>query len=125
MTYEWPGNVRELQNIIERGVVLSHGPILSLDRGLLPRSQQNAATSAKPITETAERLSQPEELSKLPANQAPPRPLEEVERAHILAVLEHTRGTIDGPKGAAQILELHPSTLRARMKKLGIERPRH
>jgi len=125
MTYEWPGNIRELQNIIERGVVLSHGPILSLDRGLLLRSQKPASTCAKPIAETAERLGQPEELPKSSSKQAPPRPLEDVERDHILVVLEHTRGTIDGPKGAAQILELHPSTLRARMKKLGIGRFRH
>jgi formate hydrogenlyase transcriptional activator len=125
MTYEWPGNIRELQNIIERGVVLSHSPILSLDRDLLPRSQHPTSSSAKPIAETAERLRQPEELAKSSAKEAPPRPLEDVERAHILLVLEHTQGRIDGPKGAAQILELHPSTLRARMKKLGIERPRH
>ena len=125
MTYEWPGNIRELQNIIERGVVLSHGPILSLDRGLLPRSQQPAFTSAEPVVETTERLRQLKELPESSAKQAPLRPLEDVERAHILMALEHTRGTIDGPKGAAQILELHPSTLRARMKKLGIERPRH
>jgi formate hydrogenlyase transcriptional activator len=48
--------------------------------------------------------------------------LEEVEKRHILTVLQKTDGVIDGPKGAARILDLHPNTLRSRMKKLGITR---
>jgi formate hydrogenlyase transcriptional activator len=51
--------------------------------------------------------------------------LEEVERGHILAALNHTSGVIEGPKGAARILNLHPNTLRHRMEKLGIKRSRH
>jgi transcriptional regulator with GAF, ATPase, and Fis domain len=51
-----------------------------------------------------------------------PGSLENVERAHILQVLQETRGVIEGPRGAARILNLHPNTLRSRMKKLGIER---
>jgi formate hydrogenlyase transcriptional activator len=49
--------------------------------------------------------------------------LEDVERSHILAVLERTDGVIEGPQGAAKVLGLHPNTLRSRMKKLGIRRP--
>jgi formate hydrogenlyase transcriptional activator len=54
-----------------------------------------------------------------------PVTLEEMERRHILAVLEQTGGVIEGPKGAARILDLHPNTLRSRMEKLGIRRRRH
>ncbi|HSC70535.1 MAG TPA: helix-turn-helix domain-containing protein [Candidatus Methylomirabilis sp.] len=48
-----------------------------------------------------------------------------MERNHILAVLQKSRGVIEGPMGAATILKLHPNTLRSRMKKLGIKRPTH
>jgi len=51
--------------------------------------------------------------------------LEAVEKRHILAVLQQTRGVIEGPQGAAKILNLHPNTLRSRMKKLGIKRADH
>jgi transcriptional regulator with GAF, ATPase, and Fis domain len=51
--------------------------------------------------------------------------LEDVERAHILAVLAQTGWVIEGPRGAAKILDMHPNTLRSRMKKLGVERSRH
>ena len=60
-----------------------------------------------------------------PSAAAPSPSLEAVERQHILAVLERTRWVIDGPRGAAQLLELHPNTLRSRLKKLGITRPNH
>jgi formate hydrogenlyase transcriptional activator len=127
-SYDWPGNIRELQNIVERGVVLSNRPVLTLDKGLFPVAQHKA-TPAAPEPIPAPAAVRPD--SGNPPGQhnkeapSPPRPLEEVERDHIVAALEHTMGIIDGPKGAAKILELHPSTLRARMKKLGIERLRH
>ena len=54
-----------------------------------------------------------------------PLGLEDAERRHILAVLEHAKGVIDGPNGAARILDMHPNTLRSRMKKLGIQRRSH
>jgi formate hydrogenlyase transcriptional activator len=57
-----------------------------------------------------------------------PKPLltlDEVERNHIIAALQHADGVVDGPKGAAKILNLHPNTLRHRMDKLGIKRSRH
>jgi len=55
----------------------------------------------------------------------PPITLEEAERRHILTVVEHAKGVIDGPNGAARILDMHPNTLRSRMKKLGIQRRSH
>jgi formate hydrogenlyase transcriptional activator len=128
MSYDWPGNIRELQNIIERGVVLSNRPVLTLDKGLLPVAQHEAAPpGSEPIPEPVAVRTDSRTSSGLPTKEVPrpPRPLHEVERDHIAAALEHTMGIIDGPKGAAKMLELHPSTLRARMKKLGIERRRH
>jgi formate hydrogenlyase transcriptional activator len=108
--YAWPGNIRELQNVIERAAILCQGATLELDEDLLPM--------AVPETGGA-------------AGEAPPqRPaglatLEEMERAHILAALEQTGWLIEGPKGAAKILALHPNTLRSRMDKLAIKRSRH
>ena len=128
MSYDWPGNIRELQNIVERGVVLSNRPVLTLDKGLFPVAQHKATSAAsEPIPEPAAIRPDSGTPSGRPTKEvpSPPRPLEEVERDHIIAALEHTVGIIDGPKGAAKILELHPSTLRARMKKLGIERLPH
>ncbi len=109
VSYDWPGNVRELQNVIERAVVLAAGPVLALDRDLLPAAAKSISHPA-----AADRSTE-----SLPAEDA----LEEVERRHILRVLESTRGVIEGPKGAARILSLHPNTLRSRMKKLGVQRP--
>jgi transcriptional regulator with GAF, ATPase, and Fis domain len=60
-----------------------------------------------------------------PAPIGGPSTLEDVERAHILATLTQTGWVIEGPRGAARILDLHPNTLRSRMKKLGLERARH
>jgi len=124
-SYAWPGNVRELQNIIERAVVLCQGQVLTLGRNLFPAMEfgerpaimKSRAASASPMP-TAPPLSKP-------VASQPPSTLEEVERRHILDVLEQTRWTIDGPNGAARLLNRHPNTLRSRMKKLGIQRPRH
>jgi formate hydrogenlyase transcriptional activator len=94
--YEWPGNVRELEHVIERAVIIATEPVLR-------------------ISET---------LSSVPI---PPRAvdkeLDAVEREHIQRVLAETRWRIEGPSGAAAILNLNPSTLRFRMKKLGVRRP--
>ena len=92
--YAWPGNVRELQNVIERSVILSRGPVLELDESL----------SSKTL---------PTDLG---------RTLEEVERGHILQVLEDVDWVIEGHAGAAAMLGLKPSTLRNRMAKLGIKK---
>ena len=95
---DWPGNVRELQNLMEQAVLVSDGTTLRLpDQGPfeLPGS---AAVSAL-------------------------RSLEEVERQHILEVLESAGWKLEGSDGAAALLGLKPSTLRSRMQKLDIRRP--
>jgi DNA-binding NtrC family response regulator len=94
--YPWPGNVRELESIIERAVILCPGPVLQLaDKLEIP---------SPPLSSTV-------------------RTLEETERNQILKTLSETRWRIEGKDGAAAILGLHPSTLRARMHKLKIIRP--
>jgi formate hydrogenlyase transcriptional activator len=105
--YSWPGNIRELQNVIERAVVLSPGTVLKLGRDLLPV--------------TGPEYEQEEDLAPGNGSQSGSS-LESIERNHILQVLRQTQGIIEGPRGAAKILNLHPNTLRSRMKKLGIER---
>jgi len=99
--YPWPGNVRELENVIERAVILSPGPELAIAPEALP------AVTAMPVE--AERVTDPAALR-------------EVERQHIVTVLKRTGWRIDGPQGAARVLNMHPSTLRSRMQKLGIRR---
>ncbi|MEW6321619.1 MAG: sigma 54-interacting transcriptional regulator [Acidobacteriota bacterium] len=98
--YHWPGNVRELANLVERAVVLADGPILELGADLVPAGPARAP------------------------GPAPGDTLEDVERRHIKNVLDATGGIVEGPAGAAARLGLNPSTLRSRMKKLGIARPR-
>jgi formate hydrogenlyase transcriptional activator len=93
--YQWPGNVRELENVIERAVIISPGPALQ--------------------------LAEPLELP-VAAPGAPDQRLNGVEQQHIANVLESTGWTIEGPKGAAAILGLNASTLRSRMRRLGIKR---
>jgi formate hydrogenlyase transcriptional activator len=118
VNYPWPGNIRELQNVIERAVVLSVDPTLRLDRDLMPVA---ASTKGMAVPET-------DAPDHRPADRNSPQPLltlDEVDRNHILAALQHTGGVVDGPKGAARILNLHPNTLRHRMDKLGIKGPRH
>jgi formate hydrogenlyase transcriptional activator len=96
--YAWPGNIRELENVIERAVIFSSGPLL--------------------------RVSDEDLTTRLVPGECPDRSrtLEEVERDHILATLKETRWTLSGSTGAAARLGLNRSTLYFRMKKLGIAR---
>lgn len=98
--YPWPGNIRELQNLIERGVILSRGPVLEIPLTELKRS---ANGSGKRTGEST---------------------LEAVEREHILRVLGESNWVIGGLAGAAARLGLNRTTLNHRMRKLGIARPR-
>ncbi len=98
VNYPWPGNIRELQNIIERAVVVSTGPTIQIDESVL-------GLNIVPETEVKETL-------------------EEVERTHIIRALEQTNWVIHGKQGAASILGINPNTLRSRMQKLGIRKPR-
>jgi PAS domain S-box-containing protein len=106
--YHWPGNVRELQNVLERSALLTVGPVLMLPDGWdVPGGARATAADADAA------------LEQLTSNGGTPS-LEALERAYILQVLERTRWRIEGPRGAAVILGLHPSTLRSRLTKLGI-----
>ncbi len=111
LRYPWPGNIRELQNVIERAVVLSQGSVLELGDDLLP-------VPARPA-------SAPPGVVPTPAREPGLLTMEDMERTHVVAVLERTGWVVDGPKGAARILGLHPNTLRSRMAKLGVKRLRH
>ncbi len=93
----WRGNARELENAIERGVILARGRRLEPGEWL-PRPGESAAERGGAAT------------------------LDEVQRQHILATLERTGWVVSGPRGAARILGMKPTTLEARMKKLGIRR---
>jgi transcriptional regulator of acetoin/glycerol metabolism len=90
--YSWPGNIRELRNVIERAMILSSGPTLHID----DFGGRNAA------------------IEKVT--------LSVMEKNHIVQILEKTRWRISGKSGAATFLGLNESTLRSRMRKLGIKR---
>jgi transcriptional regulator with GAF, ATPase, and Fis domain len=95
--YSWPGNVRELENVVERAAILSPGPLLEVEESLSPRTGATAPASGT---------------------------LDEVERTHILRVLEDNDWVIEGDRGAAATLGLNASTLRGRLRRLGITRTR-
>ena len=97
LEYHWPGNIRELKNIIERSMILSNSTLLTIDDAFFPSrsASQDHDTSPK---------------------------LKDLERLRILQALKVCEWRIDGPLGAAKQLGLNPSTLRSRLKKLGIKR---
>jgi transcriptional regulator with PAS, ATPase and Fis domain len=100
MAYHWPGNIRELENMIERSVLLAKGSIineLQLPRNI-PKSEPNIASDGRLKT------------------------MEENERDHIINVLTKCKGKIWGTGGAAEILNLPPTTLQSKMKRLGIKK---
>lgn len=95
--YHWPGNVRELENIIERSMIVSPGSTLHLaDKLETPKTIDHGSLEIKSLAET--------------------------ERDHIIRVLEQTRWKIEGKRGTAELLDINASTLRTRMRKLGIKR---
>jgi formate hydrogenlyase transcriptional activator len=109
--YAWPGNVRELQNVVERAGILAQTPILEADADMVPAATGGPGPIAR---------------SDGPGGTAVTTDsLDAVQRSHILSVLQTTRGVVEGARGAASILGLHPNTLRSRMKKLGISRLDH
>jgi formate hydrogenlyase transcriptional activator len=97
--YDWPGNIRELENMVERAMIMSRGATLD-GADLLSPAPGRPATPAVPAHAS----------------------LEDMERAHIRRVLDDTRWVIEGERGAARILGLNPSTLRGRLRKLGIRK---
>jgi len=108
LRYDWPGNVRELQNLVERAAIVARSPVLEVEVPLLGQEDGASAHGAG-----ADGMSS--------AGAAPPT-LEQLERRYIIDVLRRTRGVVEGDRGAASILDLHPNTLRSRIKKLGITR---
>ena len=111
--YPWPGNIRELRNVIERAVIITQGPKLRLIDDLDSQAleldlhkqiaRQDVFADSALVSET----------------------LEQTEYNLILRTLKNVHWKLEGPGGAAELLNLHPSTLRSKMRKLGIERPRY
>jgi formate hydrogenlyase transcriptional activator len=124
--YDWPGNIRELQNVIERAVVLCDPSDIDLEPHLLPASLGSAhpGDERRRADGAARRRLESRDLREAqPDSQL--STLADVERQHIRVVLERTQGIIEGPRGAARILGIHPNTLRSRMEKLGLKRAPH
>jgi formate hydrogenlyase transcriptional activator len=113
MEYEWPGNIRELQNVIERAVILAPGPFIS--SALITLQTVAADSSATPAQSTAD--------PALPSSAANVIRFADAERHAIARALELSGWRISGRGGAAEILGLKPTTLHAKMKRLGIRRP--
>jgi PAS domain S-box-containing protein len=119
VSYGWPGNIRELENVIERAVILARGTTLEIGTDLLGVPATGEATTDD-VTASAV-------AATVAGGDAATRTtgsLADAQRSHILEALRATSWVIDGDTGAAQRLGLKPSTLRHRMKKLGIERTR-
>jgi transcriptional regulator with GAF, ATPase, and Fis domain len=95
--WDWPGNIRELENVVERSVITTVGTVLKLPKEF-GRAPPPSPTRSLPVS----------------------RSMVDMERQHILEVLESANWQVAGPGGAAEVLGLHPSTLRSRMQKLGV-----
>jgi DNA-binding NtrC family response regulator len=104
MAYSWPGNVRELENVVERALILSQGRPLTFD-DIIWADDGNGKVDTT--------ITKDEFLS-----------LDVVNARHIKLALEMTKGKIHGPNGAAELLGINPSTLRHRMRKLGVPQGR-
>jgi len=110
--YEWPGNIRELQNVIERAVIVSPGPVLRVPLAEL--------TSRVPVSKPPEMNQQPTDVYASGDAKDMRSMLEDTERRQIVAALEQAGWIVAGPKGAAALLGMKRSTLQSRMQKLGI-----
>jgi transcriptional regulator with GAF, ATPase, and Fis domain len=109
--YRWPGTIRELENIIERAVIVASGTIIDSESIML-----DGRVETNPSLNTAVSETRPNGAAEGTLTAS------ENERRHILRILEQTRWVIEGERGAAKVLGLHPNTLRSRMKKLGLKR---
>ena len=93
--YDWPGHIRELENVIERAMILSNSSVLHVEK--LHTSYHSVENELLTLADQ--------------------------ERAYLTKVLDQTQWRINGPRGAARILDMHPETLRSRVKKFGLKRP--
>jgi len=112
--YPWPGNIRELRNVIERAVIITRGSTLrlidDLDAQAVELEMQTRAAAA---------------TAQFVGSVSRTETLEQTEFNVIVRTLKNVHWKLEGPGGAAELLNLHPSTLRSKMRKLGIERPRY
>ncbi len=108
--YDWPGNVRELQNILERAVITSRAGALNLDLKIAKDRNTNIS-SLKTVTHSEDKKILTDEEMK------------QQEQENILAALQQTRWKIFGPGGAAELLDMRPTTLISRIKKMGLQKP--
>jgi transcriptional regulator with GAF, ATPase, and Fis domain len=140
MAYDWPGNVRELENVIIHASILSSGTRLELCEHFSPEHGRHTAEGHEAcpgisnenyggvaaLSQARKMAARMRSIRGVEGDEAPerePHTLEDIERAHILSVVESCNWKISGKGNAADILGLNPSTLRSRMKKLGLERP--
>ena len=123
VSYSWPGNIRELQNVIERAILLSPGDTLVLAQDFGPVAGEVTRLTPKPVVPIVAAEKDQSLLTSTATKEVGGASLEDVERRHIESVLNQTHWMIEGDRGAAKILNLNPSTLRSRMKNLGIKRP--
>ncbi len=118
MDYHWPGNIRELQNVIERSAILSRTEIIEVDDALVPVSVNQVKLEKNSVADQ-----QTNEMGTEAHRPSEYKTLAENEKLYIISLLTDLNWVIGGKKGVAEILDVPASTLRSRMKKLGIERP--
>ncbi|MFM7137293.1 MAG: sigma-54 interaction domain-containing protein [Planctomycetota bacterium] len=118
--YHWPGNIRELGAVIDRAAILGGGRFLDMSTALGLGRRQQPPTSPPDVT-LYEVIPETVPLSNVEPTAADILPLADAMRQHIERALTATRGRIEGKGGTADLLEINPHTLRARMRKLGID----
>jgi formate hydrogenlyase transcriptional activator len=122
VAYDWPGNIRDLQNTIERAAILSPGSELRVDWELGPVQRSCLTLAGASIAAPAAAPGVHNERAAGGDGADASMRLHDIERSHFIAVLRRTHGVVEGPNGAAKLLNLKPSTTRFRMKKLGIRK---
>jgi len=124
--YRWPGNIRELQNVIERAVILCDAETFAIDETWLKRESRPMSGSVVPLVSAPLERLRPvidEEKAETPDVSFIRRDkLRRLERDSILAALKRSNQKVSGPRGAAELLGINPSTLNSRMRSLGIKR---